>query len=61
MRFKGQQTLIIHMTVIPHRRNYKGFEPIEMATSTDAFEDFVAPPSLTHQLRQFRTTERKKI
>jgi len=34
---------------------------MEMATSADAFEDFVAPPSLTHQLRQFRTTERKKI
>jgi len=61
MRFKGQQTLIIHMTVIPHRRNYKGFEPMGMATSTDAFEDFVAPPSLTHQLRQFRTNERKRI
>gem|GEM_PF-3660948 len=49
------------MCVIPHSRNYKGFEPMEMATSADAFEDFVAAFYLTHQLRQFRTTERKKI
>ena len=55
------ETLIFHMHSIPHRRNYKGFEPLEMATSADAFEDFVAPPSLTHQLRQFRSNERKKI
>ena len=57
----SQQTLIFHMCVIPHRRNYKGFEPLEMATSADAFEDFVAASYLTHQLKQFRTTERKKI
>ena len=34
---------------------------MEMATSADAFEDFVAAFYLTHQLRQIRTNERKKI
>ena len=41
------------MCVIPYSPKYKGFEPMEMATSADAFEDFVAASYLTHQLRQF--------
>jgi len=49
------------MCVIPHRRNYKGFEPMEMATSADAFEDFVAAASFAPEHGLFRTTEGNKI